>query len=262
MSFKHGRDCNTKTFRTTCKYCKQEVFFFSCTCGSRVFFDDLGDPWPFHRCEEYRRAQFGYYFSIASAPEPSQLDIVKQTIESIQEHLSDLKEELGRVDSSRKQLAEYIAREMMKTHPEFSDDYVSNVVSRKQAHQNPSQKNPRYEIVAQPPYKPGQREVADGLVRELMHDIDIAKRFKISSDNSMGLAFLGELGKGKFSQITIQTNMLEDNTHDSFTFVIRQSLLKKISIIKGDYIEVKLRSIQVPGNKPIWICDEIHGVFE
>jgi hypothetical protein len=26
------------------------VFFFSCSCGSRVFFEELGEPWPVHDC--------------------------------------------------------------------------------------------------------------------------------------------------------------------------------------------------------------------
>ena len=47
----HGVWCNTRTFPTTCKYCKQSVFYFHCDCNSRVFFDDLGPPWPEHHCQ-------------------------------------------------------------------------------------------------------------------------------------------------------------------------------------------------------------------
>jgi hypothetical protein len=27
------------------------VFYFSCECGSAVFFDELGEPWPIHDCD-------------------------------------------------------------------------------------------------------------------------------------------------------------------------------------------------------------------
>ena len=46
----HGTICNTKTFPTKCPRCGAGVFYFSCDCGSRVFFDEPGDPWPIHDC--------------------------------------------------------------------------------------------------------------------------------------------------------------------------------------------------------------------
>ena len=48
----HGERCNAKTYPTRCKYCKKDVFYFSCDHGSKVFFDQLGDPWPVHSCPE------------------------------------------------------------------------------------------------------------------------------------------------------------------------------------------------------------------
>ena len=46
----HGTICNTKTFPMKCPRCGAGVFYFSCDCGSRVFFDELGEPWPVHDC--------------------------------------------------------------------------------------------------------------------------------------------------------------------------------------------------------------------
>lgn len=46
----HGIYCKTITFPLKCKHCQQQIFFFSCDCGSRVLFDDLGPPWPMHHC--------------------------------------------------------------------------------------------------------------------------------------------------------------------------------------------------------------------
>ncbi len=34
-----------------CPTCKKDIFYFECSCGSRVFFDKLGPPWPVHDCE-------------------------------------------------------------------------------------------------------------------------------------------------------------------------------------------------------------------
>ena len=48
----HGWGCRTRTFPTKCRHCQAKVFFFSCDCGSAVFFDHLGPPWPVHPCGE------------------------------------------------------------------------------------------------------------------------------------------------------------------------------------------------------------------
>ena len=51
----HGNWCNAETKRTRCQYCKKyPIFYFECDHGCKVFFDELGDPWPLHKCEEYR----------------------------------------------------------------------------------------------------------------------------------------------------------------------------------------------------------------
>jgi len=55
----HGWWCNARTYRTRCKYCGEPVFFFTCDCGSKVFFDKLGWPWPEHHCVEYLIALYG-----------------------------------------------------------------------------------------------------------------------------------------------------------------------------------------------------------
>ncbi len=48
----HGWWCGSRTYPTKCPYCGREVFFFTCDCGSKVFFDSLGWPWPIHDCTD------------------------------------------------------------------------------------------------------------------------------------------------------------------------------------------------------------------
>ena len=47
----HGSWCGSRTFQTNCPTCRAVVYYFSCDCGSRVFFDDLGGSWPRHDCD-------------------------------------------------------------------------------------------------------------------------------------------------------------------------------------------------------------------
>ena len=47
----HGPRCRTRFCHPSkCKECRQEVFYWACTCGSTLLFDRLGEPWPRHRC--------------------------------------------------------------------------------------------------------------------------------------------------------------------------------------------------------------------
>lgn len=39
----HGPTCQTLTYPTRCSRCGESVFYFQCTCGSKVYFDDLED---------------------------------------------------------------------------------------------------------------------------------------------------------------------------------------------------------------------------
>jgi len=51
LSAAHGAWCGTRTWPTHCPSCSAAVFFFMCNCGSKIFFDDLGPPWPIHSCD-------------------------------------------------------------------------------------------------------------------------------------------------------------------------------------------------------------------
>lgn len=50
MKTAHGTWCGARTYPTRCRTCGAQVFYFSCECGSKVFFDSLGGSWPVHDC--------------------------------------------------------------------------------------------------------------------------------------------------------------------------------------------------------------------
>lgn|GEM_PF-5256805 len=43
-----------------CPVCKQNVFFYQSVNGGRVYFDELGPPWPKHYCTDVQRSASGY----------------------------------------------------------------------------------------------------------------------------------------------------------------------------------------------------------
>jgi hypothetical protein len=46
----HSSSCLTRAFKTRCRYCGEEVYYFFCTCGTKLLFESLGPPWPIHYC--------------------------------------------------------------------------------------------------------------------------------------------------------------------------------------------------------------------
>ena len=53
----HGSWCRLNAYWTDCPDCGQEVFYWSCTHGSKVFFDELGGDWPQHECAHKQRVR-------------------------------------------------------------------------------------------------------------------------------------------------------------------------------------------------------------
>ncbi|PBB34337.1 hypothetical protein [Mesorhizobium sp. WSM3882] len=51
-----------------CPVCGAPVYYYQNARGSRVFFDDLGPPWPKHACTDNQRG--GYQAFVATSPRP------------------------------------------------------------------------------------------------------------------------------------------------------------------------------------------------
>ena len=47
---RHGDWCRLYCYETNCFGCGSSVFYWECRCGSKVFFESLGKPWPTHGC--------------------------------------------------------------------------------------------------------------------------------------------------------------------------------------------------------------------
>ena len=56
----HGEWCGSRVFPLDCKYCGERIYLFTCNCGCRVLFNELGRPWPLHLCAQYLIESEGY----------------------------------------------------------------------------------------------------------------------------------------------------------------------------------------------------------
>ncbi len=79
-----------------CPVCGDQVFYYRSRYGGRVFFDDLGWPWPKHPCTDDPEAQTGRITSVRNTLNPTVFRNQKGEVLRIYE-IKDLREESKRV---------------------------------------------------------------------------------------------------------------------------------------------------------------------
>ena len=231
MSNRHGWWCGSRTYPLTCKYCGEDIFHFSCDCGSSVLFDELGPPWPLHRCA-------------GAKPKP--------TLSRLgQEDLSG--SILSYIDDKR---ANAIAQMI-----DSSLDREYGAAIRKAANARRQRPKQSSWITKQDPYH-GARSTERGIIMDLIWNADIFKKSNIAA-RSIGTAMLGKYARRKLAQITIHTGALAENELDncSFTFFVAEELAKKLKLTKGCLIVAKLRGIAASSKYPVWVCDQLSDLF-
>ena len=215
----HGLDCRTWTFPAKCKSCGDEIFHFSCSCGSKAVFDELGWPWPEHCCK-FSRSDWKW---ARSRPRKKFGD------GGVQVEISDQITATRPPDSPSR---------AWNIDPSVVDEAKRNVHSR--------QRNP---IEAVPPGGNWAVEII-GVVRELERQLDVYRFLKLPR-TEINKAFLGVLGIGEWGRVTI--HVLE-NVIYSYTVWVPSELLAD-DISKGVAVSVELRRLDIANKAREWVCE-------
>ena len=191
----HGTWCHTKTFPTTCKICGVDVFYFQCDCDSRVFFDELGPPWPIHDCLDN---------SEPSAPRPSSDAYFKST-QGVTLTVQ------GKDDG--------LLSGMTRFNGSIDSDIIHRVKESQSSTRNTS---------AIPPYSGGKSETHTGVVTHTS-EISLESKFGIAPDSVGARAISRKLGGLRVTQITIQVDEIAADAEDylSYTFWCKPGLVPK-----------------------------------
>ena len=230
MEARHGWWCNSKTYPLTCKHCGDEIFYFSCDCGSSVLFAALGPPWPLHRCA-------------ASAPKPT---------------LSRLGEDLSG------SLIRYLSAENAADLSRLIDNNIEHeyrdAITEAAKHEKNRPKRTTW-ITKQEPYH-NCVTTERGTVTDLIQNANISKKAGVTG-TAMGIAMLGKYAEAPLTQLTIHTMALAEAESEnfSFTFFVEESVIDQSHICKGCLVEAKLRGIVVSSSHPIWVCEEIADIY-
>ena len=172
------------------------MFYFSCDCGSKAFFDSLGWPWPVHDCVN---------------------NILRQVESNI------------------------------------AEEYAKRIAERQERLRRGWKKpiracNPRE----------GETVEGVGVIRELLMQIDVFKKFNIPFDgSSIAVKFLGDLAYGNWTQVTIHVNDLDGEEIKSYTILARTDTWNQVGARRVDLVHFTAVGQLVPGRQPYWRCTSV-----
>ena len=233
MSKRHGWWCRARTYPLTCKYCGTRIFHFSCDCGCSVLFEQLGRPWPLHRCLD-SDSDFEIQFV------PTRRDVRAVMPGTLAASLTD-----GDLARLSRMVGEGISRE-------YSED-IRRAVGRQSRAPSHSQRP----TLRQDAYH-NCRTSERGIVRELIWDVDIFAKAGLS-EQAMGASALAAWARHTLAQVTMHTGALaaDEDENCSFTFLVKAADIEEAAVMKGSLVDVALRGIVLLPAFPIWVCDKL-----
>lgn len=214
----HGSWCGAGTFPTTCRYCHQDVFFFSCRCGCAVFFDRLGQPWPIHGCRPCYSEHDPY------APEKPSTSFVP------------LRERLVPVTNPFKGPFPGIEADVVRRGTAKVDDHP---------------------ILRIDP-EPRSRRMIVGEVRELTPAANVFKAYRYSAApmGRAMLGKLGAQRMGKIT-VHAPPEQSGDHVRESYSAWVPSSRIRDSMVARGAAVAAEVEGVSVPDRSPAWFCVQI-----
>ena len=229
----HGPWCETTAWPTNCPQCGVRVFFFRCTCGSAVFFDRLGHPWPIHH---HGDSASGGGNAVNSPPKWA-----RNTMRLVDED--------GSLVAKVEELGFSVIR------PRRSSDRRPASVSRRRARR-------RTQVDPIVPVGPGDGEElkVTGLLREIDRGLNPMKSFGYSDDGPMAVAMvramMGNRWANGFGRITVHAPRPETEQMESYTAWVPSRFIADRRIRRGITVSVDLVGLDVSDGVRIWFCDD------
>lgn len=229
----HGAWCGARTVPMQCRYCGQQVFYFYCNCGSKVFFNALGDPWPRHLCHEYLEATG----RARPEPPPTQPKVVQPPEEVL------------------------YAWAIMSPKEHDNPVHVEPAYAVKmRRHLEAERAGKRERLRMEPPPKRGHQDV--GRVTDLAERVDVYKQAHLPPDNPMAAALLGRLAKEPMARVVLVVDDPDQDDLEEYTCYVPQKLLKKAGVIRGDVVHFRLTPVEIPGRTRVWLCTDLEPPFK
>lgn len=222
----HGYRCGANTFPLQCRYCGERIFFFSCDCGSRVLFDELGPPWPEHNCLQ---------------PRPNS-DASPSTIPSI----SGIAWHRGAPANSR----------LLPGFRRSSDSIDPVLLRRRQEVSSQTRDTVRMDPLGSEP------AVVVGVIREISYP-DLSQRYKLSRSSIGFIELTKQLRHNAPAQITIWVDDLCNDPsaidYLSYTFLCDPASITR-KYVQRALVQVNLVQVSAIGVQPFWLAKSIESL--
>lgn len=216
----HDSDCKTSIYSTKCPDCNEDVYFFSCSCGSKVFFDLNFPPWNPHerRCWKYliRILIEIYHFPESYIPTYIENFAIQKQLDIPE----DVKEYLNKV----------------RINPDIKLETNKIIVK---------------EIV---PYEGFIHLV--GEIKSINQNINFFKKLKIEN-NEMGRLLLNKFVENSYHEIHIRTKNDVSNHFSDYHCYIKVSDFLKHKFKAGELVNIVLVCENILGISNIWLISEI-----
>lgn len=232
----HGPDiCNSLAFPTSCQYCRASIFFFRCDHDSKVFFDELGPPWPLHGCLQ-GDSRNGLTNGGPAIDGPSYWRALPG--------ISIIRD--GRLQSG-------LLPGMTVGEQSMESGFIQRIRDAR---------NPNREIMRIEPLGSTAIDVV-GVLQERAQP-DLATRYKLQRD-SMGYSQLvKQIGEADPTQMTVYVDefAVDPAAIDflSYTFLCSEKLNSK-EFRRGAVIQVSLRPVDVIGVGKFWKATNVERLF-
>jgi len=209
----HGPWCNARTWPTTCRECAEPVFFFTCRCGSGVFFDELGHPWPIHHCF----MKWG-----RSLPHTRRADSTRVV-------------QIGEGITARRPPEDFsIAPAIIhvaKTLREKPDDHPIEAIRA---------------------YKNSKARTITGVLREKTVEENIFKEFDIDPSKPLATAPLGSLATQPVGRITIHTLQVSPVVLHSYTIWLPREWISQAGNMIGVTVRADIAPVSALNRETVW----------
>lgn len=136
----------------------------------------------------------------------------------------------------------------------IEEDYKKHIVERQEYRSRAEVEVP---IRACIPEKDGQNVYEKGVIRDVLPELDVYKKFNVPKDSLFGIKFLKELSSGSWMQVTIYVDDLGSDAIDSYTMLIRTDEWDRAEVKQGDLVSFEIEGRHFPGSDHYWLCKEI-----
>jgi hypothetical protein len=231
-----------KTIPTKCQYCGQNVFYYENSFGSKVFFDELGKPWPIHEC--------GHNSKYQKEIDESILDDLNTTFDEFIQEKAELELDFDLANEFNFDAIEYSENNQIKQKTEHELKHLNDKTKfrKKQGYRRENK-----EIRKVFPQFKETYEV--GFIRKIEKHVDILRKEGCESTEINFSTLPKKWVKNKLVKINVVTHDIFDQFYHSYTGYALQKDLDRMK--EGQLVSFKVKGCDIAFGNMVWNFQEI-----